>query len=71
MMECCTEYWHQIGWEAGVQYNAFYYPDGNERVNDPNASADAHYGLNMSNVTDPLGGCVMECERKSFLHRRF
>ena len=38
----------KVGWEASIGWNAFYYPDGNSRVNSTNTSADPHYGLNHS-----------------------
>ena len=37
----------KIGWEAGVQYNAFYYPGGNELLSQP-ASRDPKTGQNFS-----------------------
>ena len=44
----------KVGWEAGVQYNAFYYPGGNALVGRPPAD-DPTRGLDFRNASDPLG----------------
>jgi hypothetical protein len=37
----------KIGWEAGVQYNSYYYENGNARVDLP-ASGDPNFRMNFS-----------------------
>lgn len=37
----------KVGWEAGLQYNAYYYEDGNSRVGQ-NASLDPNFRMNFS-----------------------
>ena len=47
--------------KAGVQYNAYYYENGNDLVNDPNVSHDPKQGMNMSLG---LGSCMWRWSKK-------
>ena len=38
----------KLGWEAGVEYNAYYYPNGNQYRLSNNISNDPTYGLDFS-----------------------